>query len=63
MVEQFFTKHDPSLHDQVISVHFMRRMATPAEIANCVVFLLSSEASFVTGANWRVDGDLGARFA
>jgi len=26
-------------------------------------FLLSDEASFVTVANWRVDGGLGARFA
>ncbi len=30
LVEQFFTKHDPSLPDQVISVHPIRRTATPA---------------------------------
>ena len=41
----------------------MGRMAKPMEIANCVAFLLSDEASFVTGTNWRVDGGLGARFA
>jgi len=41
----------------------MGRIARPSEIANCAVFLISDEASFVTGANWRVDGGMGARFA
>ena len=48
---------------EVLAVHPMGRIATPMEIANCVAFLLSSEASYVTGANWGVDGGLGARFA
>ena len=51
------------LREKVLAAHPMRRMGSPAEIANCAVFLLSDEASFVTGANWRVDGGLGARFA
>jgi NAD(P)-dependent dehydrogenase (short-subunit alcohol dehydrogenase family) len=63
LVTEFFARADVSLRDQVLSVHPMGRIASPAEIANCVVFLLSDEASFVTGANWRVDGGLGARFA
>jgi NAD(P)-dependent dehydrogenase (short-subunit alcohol dehydrogenase family) len=63
LVTEFFARADASLRDQVLSVHPMGRIASPAEIANCVVFLLSDEASFVTGANWRVDGGLGARFA
>ena len=37
-------------------------MAKPSEIANCVAFLLSTEASFVTGANWIADGGLTSRF-
>ncbi|MDM4761993.1 SDR family oxidoreductase [Galbitalea sp. SE-J8] len=41
----------------------LRRMGTPDEIASVVVFVASDEASFVTGANWLVDGGLGARFA
>jgi len=63
LVDEFFAKNLPALREQVLSVHPMHRMAKPAEIANCVAFLLSNEASFVTGANWRVDGGLGARFA
>ncbi|KIW83764.1 hypothetical protein Z517_03010 [Fonsecaea pedrosoi CBS 271.37] len=33
-----------------------KRFAQPIEIANVVLFLLSEEASFVTGATWNVDG-------
>lgn len=34
----------------------LRRMGTSREVANCVVFLASEEASFVTGAALLVDG-------
>lgn len=34
----------------------MRRLAAPAEVARCVRFLASDEASYVTGANLTVDG-------
>jgi NAD(P)-dependent dehydrogenase (short-subunit alcohol dehydrogenase family) len=37
-------------------VHPMRRMATPAEIAETVLWLLSDHSSFVTGADIPVDG-------
>jgi len=63
LVEGYFSRGAPDLRRQALSVHPMNRMGKPSEIANCVAFLLSSEASFVTGANWRVDGGLGARFA
>jgi len=63
LVSDFFERSDPALRAKVLEVHPMGRMAQPLEIANCVVFLLSDEASFVTGANWRVDGGLGARFS
>jgi NAD(P)-dependent dehydrogenase (short-subunit alcohol dehydrogenase family) len=63
LVAEFFAKSDPALRARVLDTHPMRRIATPAEIANCICFLLSDEASFVTGANWVVDGGLTARFA
>ena len=34
----------------------LQRIADPAEIANCVLFLASGEASFVTGSSLVVDG-------
>jgi NAD(P)-dependent dehydrogenase (short-subunit alcohol dehydrogenase family) len=63
LVKEFFEKNEPGLKARVLEAHPMGRMAKPAEIANCAVFLISEEASFVTGANWQVDGGLGARFA
>lgn len=63
LVKEWFDMQAPEKRKEVLGVHPMGRIATPMEIANCVAFLLSSEASFVTGANWRADGGLGARFA
>ncbi len=63
LVKEFFERNDPSLREKVLDVHPMHRMARPSEIANCVAFLLSTEASFVTGANWIADGGLTSRFA
>jgi NAD(P)-dependent dehydrogenase (short-subunit alcohol dehydrogenase family) len=38
-------------------------MGNPSEVAKVVTFLLSNKASFVSGADWAVDGGLGARSA
>lgn len=46
-----------------IAVQPLGRPAQPEEIASVVSFLLSRRASFVTGAEWHVDGAYGARFA
>lgn len=63
LVAEYFATQPPEMRQQVLDVHPMGRIAKPSEIANCICFLLSDEASFVTGANWRVDGGMGARFA
>jgi NAD(P)-dependent dehydrogenase (short-subunit alcohol dehydrogenase family) len=40
--------------------HLLGRVGDPEEVANVVVFMCSDEASFVTGADWAVDGGYSA---
>ena len=42
--------------EQTIKTIPLKRIAQPMEIANPIVFLLSSESSFITGASLVVDG-------
>lgn len=47
---------DPAFIDFAKGLHAMKRLAEPDEIARAALFLLSDEASFVTGAALFADG-------
>lgn len=47
----------------IASLHPMKRMAAPAEIAEAALFLLSDRATFVTGSAMVVDGGISVRLA
>ena len=42
--------------DYLANQHAMKRLGTPEEVANLTCFLLSDEASFITGSYHLVDG-------
>lgn len=46
----------PELHDTLAQMIPIKRMGNPEEIANGIVWLLSNEASFVTGSTLVMDG-------
>ena len=60
LVQEYFDKDpDPQkLRREVSSKYALRRIATPAEIAQAAVFLASDASSFMTASTLVVDGGL-----
>lgn len=65
LVQAWLDDHpDPAEAEQrVLSFQPLGRIAEPSDVAEVVCFLASSAASYVTAAEFRVDGGLSARFA
>lgn len=63
IVRRHFAELPPDAEREVLDAQPLGRIAEPDEIAQVVCFLASRAASFVTGADWAVDGGFGARFA
>jgi NAD(P)-dependent dehydrogenase (short-subunit alcohol dehydrogenase family) len=56
MLERAGLLSDPTLRQGLESLHALKRLGTPDEVAEAVVFLASSRASFITGHPLLVDG-------
>jgi NAD(P)-dependent dehydrogenase (short-subunit alcohol dehydrogenase family) len=58
MNEKRAKEEGPELLIKSASMHAMKRMGTPHEVAMAAVFLASDEATFITGEDIKVDGGL-----
>ncbi len=63
LVDQYLERVGSDEAERIDSVHPLRRIGEPTEVAAVICFLLCDAAAFVTAADWVVDGGLSARFA
>lgn len=57
-------KHNPEHYNNFIQQRMaVKRMATPEEIANMVLFLSSEKSGFIAGSNFLMDGGQGKSFS
>jgi len=54
---------DSAVHDYIAGLHPLNRMATPEEIAQVALFLLSDQSAFVTGSAMLADGGVSIKLA
>jgi NAD(P)-dependent dehydrogenase (short-subunit alcohol dehydrogenase family) len=55
-VWEMIQNKQPELFARASKLAALGRMGTPEEVANAVAFLASPAASYITGANLRIDG-------
>ncbi len=53
-------KESPEYHEDFVNMHLLRRTGQADEVAAAIVFLLSDDASFISGVNLPVDGGFSA---
>jgi NAD(P)-dependent dehydrogenase (short-subunit alcohol dehydrogenase family) len=53
-----YFENNPSIREQTLAVHAMRRLGRPREIADAVAYLCSDRSSFITGDVLLVDGGI-----
>jgi len=63
LVDEYLRLRGAQEEQRILAAQPLGRIAQPGEVAEVACFLASDAASFVTGADWAVDGGLGARFA
>ncbi|GGI25717.1 short-chain dehydrogenase [Bradyrhizobium guangdongense] len=56
MMDRFLAGKSASQQDAFLARYALRRLAIPLEIANLLLFLVSSEAQYITGSNYVCDG-------
>ncbi len=56
LTEPLFERMGQELFGRLVDAHAMKRLGRPEEISRAVLFLLSEEASFITGVALPVDG-------
>lgn len=64
VLDGFAQAPDPAAREAyVINLHALKRIGTPEDVGQLVAFLVSDEASFITGTEIVIDGGLSARHA